>query len=254
MGRLFAHLFSEAGYPVSIGDDQDGPVNWEKHAQNDVVILAVPLGAVKQVVRHLGPFTKPDGLVIDISSLKQAPVEAMMQYCQGEVIGCHPLFGPSVESLDRQTIFLSSVRSTRWIEWLRSFFEEQGARLVDIDPEEHDRLMATVQSLRHLVLICFGRSLMKLKFDLATNLPISGEWFPLLVEMMNRQFQQPAELYTDMALENPWFSNVADIFYEQVEELIQEFRSVDRSDLIHITNETASYFSSVISKDNRSKP
>ena len=247
MGRLFARLFSEAGYQVSISDEQNGPIDWEKPAQNDVVILAVPLAAVEEAVRLLGPFTKPDGLVIDISSLKQAPVAAMEQYCRGEVIGCHPLFGPSVESLKGHTIFLSPVRSDHWIGWIRSFFAEQGARLVDIDPEEHDKLMATVQSLRHLMLICFGRSLMKLQFDLTANLPTSGKWFPLLLEMLNRQFEQPAELYTDIAMQNPWFPNVAATFHRVVEELIEKYQSSDRSDLIDMINETASYLAAVTS-------
>jgi prephenate dehydrogenase len=253
MGRLFARLFSEAGYAVSISDEQNGPIDWEKPAQNDVVILAVPLGAVEEAVRLLGPFTKPEGLVIDISSLKQAPVAAMEQYCRGEVIGCHPLFGPSVESLKGHTIFLSPVRSTQWIGWIRSFFEEQGARLVDIEPEEHDKLMATVQSLRHFMLICFARSLMKIQFDPTPNLPTSGKWFPLLLEMLNRQFEQPAELYTDIAMRNPWFPDVAATFQGEVNELIQKYRSADRSDLIDIINEAASYFGAVTSENSHPK-
>jgi prephenate dehydrogenase len=239
MGRLFARLFNEAAYPVSIYDLRDGPIDWEKAARHDVVMLAVPMDAVEDVARNLGPYTKPDGLVTDISSLKQAPVESMLRHCRGEIVGCHPLFGPAVETLKGHPIFVSPVRSNLWKEWLGSFFEDQGALVVDIDPIEHDKLMAVVQALRHFILLCFGKSLMKLDFDLAADLPVSGRWFTQLTSMMTHQLHQPPELYADMAVKNPWVRHTIEAFKEGMDELLRYYRSGDRDALAGCIKEIA---------------
>ncbi|MBF0531148.1 MAG: prephenate dehydrogenase/arogenate dehydrogenase family protein, partial [Deltaproteobacteria bacterium] len=96
MGGLMVRLFSQAGYGIRIGDVKSGPIHWEDIAQSQVIILAVPVTAIDQVMSELGPLTRPDGVIIDICSLKEAPLKSMLAHAQGEVIGSHPLFGPSV--------------------------------------------------------------------------------------------------------------------------------------------------------------
>ena len=40
-----------------------------------------------------------NALIMDLTSLKKEPVEAMLKYSEAEVIGIHPLFGPRERSL-----------------------------------------------------------------------------------------------------------------------------------------------------------
>jgi len=248
MGRAMARFFTEAGYPVEVADTVDGPISWESIAANDVILLAVPIPAVEGVIRELGPFTRENGLVMDIASIKDAPVKAMLQHCRGEVVGTHPLFGPSTASLDKQVVFVCPARSNQWIDWLKVFLADQGARVVEIEPDEHDRLMGTVQVLRHMLLLCLGRSLMSLDFDLAADLPSSGPWFGQLVEMLRHQMDQSPELYADIALHNPATPEVADHFLQAVQEITASYLSKDRTNMIRIMNEVSSYMSAASSR------
>ncbi|MBM3302833.1 MAG: prephenate dehydrogenase/arogenate dehydrogenase family protein, partial [Deltaproteobacteria bacterium] len=155
MGRLLHRLLEKDGYRVHVADTKSGPISWEQVGQCDVVLLAVPIPHMEDVIVKLGPHTRHDGAVIDIASVKERPVNAMLRHCNGEVIGSHPLFGPAVNVVEGQVLFVCSGGSTRWIHWYRSFWQDQGANVVEIDPANHDRLMASVQVLRHLMLWCF---------------------------------------------------------------------------------------------------
>ena len=244
MGSLMGRFLADAGYPVKALDRLEGTVSWDALADSDVTILAVPIPTLDDVLKELGSFTREDGVVIDIASVKERPIQSMLRYCRGEVIGTHPLFGPTVGTLRDQTVFVCPARGNRWVGWLTSWLKEQKAAVVEIDPAEHDRLMAEVQVLRHLLLLCFGRTLMKREFDLTENLPISGRWFSALVAMLSRQLEQPPELYADIAMHNPAARDVVVSFVESVVSASALYSSEDRSGLIDFMNEVSSYLQS----------
>jgi prephenate dehydrogenase len=244
MGAMMNRFLSDAGYSVSLIDTVDGPISWELVAEHEVIFLSVPISAVDGVAREIGPLSRKDGVVIDIASLKVGPIKSMLRHCRGEVIGSHPLFGPRFDSMADQIVFVCPARSSRWINWYRAFLEEQRVRVVDIDPKQHDRLMATVQVLRHLMLFCFGRSLMELDYDPSADLPISGQWFSQLVELLDRQLDQPAELYSELSFNNPMTATVVDSFLNSVQEVCSSYKSGDSENLLPLINQLSSYFSS----------
>lgn len=249
MGKLMARFFVEAGYPVRIADSMTGSVDWQSIARNDVVLLAVPIPELEGVVRNIGPHTPESGVVIDIASLKDAPVRAMLAYCRGEVIGSHPLFGPSTASLEGQLFFLCPAKSTRWIVWLKAFLADRGAEIAEIDPLRHDRLMGTVQVLRHMLLFTFGRTLMDLDFDLASELKLSGPLFSQLAGLLSRQVEQSPDLFANLAIHNPTTDEVSHHFLAAAREIGQSYGSGDVSHLVRVIEEVSSHFRSHIPTD-----
>ena len=241
MGALMSAAFREAGYKVTVADSREGTIVWEQIAQHDVILLAVPISAIDGVMRVLGPLTREDGLVVDIGSLKEAPMRSMLEHCRGEVIGTHPLFGPATSSFKDQLVFLCPAKSTRWIAWFRAFLEDRGARVTDIDPVQHDRLMGTVQVLRHMLVFCFGRSLMRLGYDISSDLAFSGPWFAQLMDMVRNQVTENPDLYAELAFPNPAMDEVIACFAREVDAMCSAYRSRDRADLIAKINELASY-------------
>jgi prephenate dehydrogenase len=117
--------------------------------------------------------------------------------------------------------------------------------VVQIDPQRHDWLMAHVQVLRHFLLICLGRTLMRQGFDLDVDLPVSGPWFNILTEMLSHQLEQPASLYTKMAVHNPMGRSVLAGFSENLEEVLKALRSGDEGSLTAIVEEVGSYMRSI---------
>jgi prephenate dehydrogenase len=234
-------LFVDAGYRVEVADKAAGPIAYESIAKHDVIVLAVPIPAVEELMQALGPFTRPDGVIIDIASVKQAPVQAMLRHARGEVIGSHPLFGPDTPSLQDQIVFVCPARTKKWIVWFRHFLEQQGARVVEIEPEVHDRLMAVVQVFRHMLLFCFGQTLMNMDFDLQSHLPLSGPWFSQLTEMLSCQLKQRPELYAELAAHNPATSHVVENFLKAAQEIAASYKSSNSSGLITIIDDLSKY-------------
>ncbi len=251
MGRMMERFFSRAGYPVLIADVRDGPIDWESVAANDAILLSVPISRMESVVRELGPFTREQGVVIDIASLKQEPVRAARKHCKGEVIGCHPLFGPTFDLMKDQVVFLCPGESPRWIGWFRSFLKDLGAVIVEISPEDHDKLMGPVQALRHILMLSFGMSLMRLEYDVEKSLPVSGMWFAQLVSLLSRQLEQSADLYAELGFQNPAAGEVIQAFSSSVDEICSVYMSKDREELQRIMSELSSHFGSVPSPDTR---
>jgi len=232
MGSLWTEVLTRSGYRVEVIDPKSGPVTWERLSDSQVVFVAVPIPLMDRVIRELGPHTRPGGVVIDLCSVKAGPVKSMLDHCRGEVIGAHPLFGPAVGSLENQTFFICPARSQRWLGWLRRFARDQGLKPVEIEPGAHDRLMAVVQVLRHLLVFTFGLSLRNLDFDLASQGRSFGPWFSQLVAQAENQAAQGAELFVDLARFNPAVGEVCRAYEAAARTLTQAYGSPDRSALL----------------------
>src|SRR5208337_4995691 len=96
MGRIFAELFRQQGYRVLVSGRRQGPDIPAMTAQCQVIIVSVPIGITVEIIERIGPLMEEDALLMDLTSLKTEPVQAMLRSSQAEVIGLHPLFGPGV--------------------------------------------------------------------------------------------------------------------------------------------------------------
>jgi prephenate dehydrogenase len=159
MGKWFASFFEQEGYTVQISGRRTGLNPRQMAAACPVVIVSVPIAATNAVIREVGPSLPGDSLLMDLTSLKEAPVRAMLETSVSEVIGLHPLFGPQVASLNGQNMAVCPARGKRWLPWLKDIMEKNGARLVETTPEEHDKMMALVQGLNHLTAVVIGLTL-----------------------------------------------------------------------------------------------
>jgi len=241
MGRWLEARLSEAGHRVLIADACLGPTPREMVQASDVLILSVPVPQVEAVMAEVGPFTRPDGLVMDIASLKQGPVGSMLAHARGEVIGTHPLCGPAAPSLQGQLVFFHPARSSHWLKWALEFWRQGGARVVEMEPREHDRLMARVQTLRHVLLFAWGRALMRLDFQVGPELDLAGPWFQTLFDLLAQQSQQPAELYADLALHNPAGPAAVQALQDSLQEMADCLRGGDGEAVAGLFREVSRY-------------
>lgn len=178
-------------------------------------------------------------------------MRSMIRHARGEVIGSHPLFGPAVSSFKDQLVFVCPAKSASWMGWFKTFLENRGACVKEIDPVEHDRLMGTVQVLRHLLVFCFGRSLMRLAYDMSSDLAFSGPWFSQLVDMVRNQVSENPDLYAELAFPNPVTDEVISRFAEEVQVMCAAYLSRDRTALIDKINELGAYVNPVSADSDR---
>jgi len=218
MGRWFARFFTQEDHPVFVSGRSRGPSLSEMAGACSLVIVSVPIGVTCDVIRKVGPFMKEDSLLMDLTSLKAEPMRAMLESSVSEVIGLHPLFGPSQPSLAGQNIALCPGRGKNWLPRVRKLLEEKEARIVETTPERHDEIMATVQGINHLDTIILGLFLQEVGLDPAILERFSTPILRTKMEIIQKVFSHPA-LYAEIIALNPYLRRMIDLYQRTFAEM-----------------------------------
>ena len=203
MGRWFQRFFVDQGLEVLSADLDTPKTPQEVAAQADVVMLSVPIPQVVPIIQDIGPHLLPHAALMDITSVKQRPVDAMLKAFAGEVVGTHPLFGPQEKSIAGRTVVLCPGRGERWLQWLKDLLDGAGARVKVTSATEHDRMMAVVQGLPHFVLIALEKSIRQLGVSPQDLEDYSTPTFATLHQLATRLLSQDAQLYACIQVANP---------------------------------------------------
>ena len=124
-----------------------------------VVIPSIPAQYFEEFFAEHGAMVNPDALVIDVCSVKVAPLAVLEKYLPStcQLIGTHPMFGPASirknEGLAGLKCAYIPVRVDDTIAAaLREFLEQTiGLRLITTTAAQHDKDMAYVQGLSHYI-------------------------------------------------------------------------------------------------------
>lgn len=200
MGKLFSRLFTLSGYQVESLEANEWQTKSPTIFDNaGMVIISVPIHLTVEVIKKL-PALPENCLLVDLASIKKAPLEAMLKAHNGPVLGLHPMFGPDVPSLAKQVVAYCEGRDRPAFEWLLEQLLVWGARIEAITAEEHDKNMSFIQALRHFTTFAYGQHLAKEKVDLASLLRLSSPIYRLELAMIGRLFAQDPQLYADIIL------------------------------------------------------
>lgn len=244
MGRCLAELFGDLGHAVMIADLETRITPQEAAGVADVVVLSVPIDVTTDVIRQLGPWVRPDALLMDVTSIKGAPVQAMLESSRASVIGTHPLFGPSVHSLQGQRVVLCPARADVWLDWLKQMFHARGLMMVETTPEAHDRAMAIVQVLVHFSTEVMGKTLVKLGVAIERTIEFTSPIYLMELLMTARHFAQSPDLYASIQMSNPATPEVTDAFIRSAEELRGIAARQDRAAFAEAYREVRTLFGS----------
>lgn len=203
IGKWFADFFQKQGYAVHVAGRNTG-LQWEILArQCTVVLISVPISATCETIRQVGKHLGKEKALMDLTSLKAEPVKTMMESSRAEVVGLHPLFGPDAPSLEGQNIVVCPARGEKWLSWIREILGKNGARLQEVTPEKHDKMMAYVQGLPHLTTILMGALIREGGTDLDELEKYSTPVFRARMAMVDKVFRINPRLYAEILAWNP---------------------------------------------------
>lgn len=229
MGRCLAELFGDLGHAVMVADLDTTLTPDEAASVADVVVISVPIDVTVEVIRRLGPRVRPNALLMDVTSVKTEPMRAMMECSAASVVGTHPLFGPTVHSLQGQRVVLTPGRGDDWLAWLKTMLRARGLQLVETTPEQHDRVMAVVQVLTHFSTEVLGHALSSLGTPLEETLRFMSPIYLMEVLLTARHFAQSPELYAAIQTGNPETERVTEAFVRSAQELRWVLQRRDRT-------------------------
>jgi len=222
MGQAFAKLFESRGINVLEAD-----INTKLRAEDiikkaDITIFSVPISVTESLIKELAPQAKSKSLITDFTAIKSNSVSTMLESAPSscEVLGLHPIFGPSVVSdLSKQVFAACLSRPGELTKFLLSFFRDEGAIIKETTPEEHDRMMSMVQGLTHLSAIATAIALKNLGFNLEESFEFSSPIYRLRLNMIGRILSQSPQLYAEIAVDNPLTAKTINAYQDAISKL-----------------------------------
>ena len=241
LGRLFGQMFGLSGYRVETLEQGDWPRADEILADAGLVMVAVPIDITCQIIDRLGKLPA-DCLLVDVTSVKAAPLEHMLAVHQGPVLGLHPMFGPDVASLAKQVIVCCQGRDPAASQWLLDQMTIWGARLQQVEAKAHDEAMTLIQALRHFATFAYGWHLSREQANIDRLLALSSPIYRLELAMVGRLFAQDPHLYADIILSSP--QNLAMIrrYYQNFGEALGLLERGDRAGFIEAFSQVSGFF------------
>ncbi|UMA64769.1 prephenate/arogenate dehydrogenase family protein [Roseivivax marinus] len=135
----------------------------EAVADADLVVLAVPVGAMASVAAEIAPHLKPGATVTDVGSVKRRVIDDVAPHLPEGVhfVPGHPLAG--TEHSGPESGF-ATLFENRWcllvpVEGtdadatarLRAYWEGMGAKVDEMDADHHDLVLAVTSHTPHLI-------------------------------------------------------------------------------------------------------
>lgn len=180
-----------------------------------IVILCVPISAMRATLQAVAPLLAPGTLVADVCSVKVLPVQWMTELLPDgvDILATHPMFGPdsAATSLKGHKIVLCPQRvdSARYLK-IKTWLQGKGLIILETTADEHDRQIAVSLALTHFI----GRSLSEFG---ATPLPIDTEGYKRLLHILGVVTNDTWQLFQDMNRYNPYAKEKRELFLQALQ-------------------------------------
>ncbi|KAF1689537.1 prephenate dehydrogenase [Pseudoxanthomonas taiwanensis] len=194
--------------------DPDSDTPGRLLAEADVLLFTAPIRHTPALIGHyrrLSAGREAGRLWLDVTSLKQAPVAAMLA-SRAEVVGLHPMSAPpKAPTLKGRVVVVCEARLERWRPWLEQLLEALQGQYVRTAPEHHDRVMALVQALVHAAHLGQAGVLRSFAGELGgpqALLPFRSVGFEMDAAVIARILAMNPQIYEDIQFENPHVARV----------------------------------------------
>lgn len=247
MGQWFASFLVKDGKEVVItGKNQrklleasqqlgvETATNVEAVKKADVILLSVPIDGFETVVKQISPYIRPEQITIDITSIKQSPVEIMHKHIkQGVTLGVHPMFGAGAKDITNQNFVLTPTNKDERVlaQKVREYLEARGARVTLMTPRQHDEMMSVILGLSHFIAIVSADTLLSLnKLNLLRA--ISGSTYKLWLTLVESVIAEDPEFCASLQMNLPGGEKVKKLFQSRLEDWTDLVENKDRKEFV----------------------
>ena len=214
MGSWFAELMERQGFTVLRSDLGTELTPQEMTVRCDVVVVSVPIAETLKVIREIGPLLPESGLLMDLTSVKKAPLEAMLGHSAAQVVGLHPLLGPEAGFNSGGRVVVCRGRGESGFSWITHVLQKSGLTPVYLDAEEHDRMMGLIQGANHFSTLALALAVNRSGFEVSNLSRCATETFRERLERIKFMMEQPVELFGSLLMDNPAAAEFSEQYLE----------------------------------------
>jgi prephenate dehydrogenase len=250
MGKWFANYFHKMGFKVK-GFDTNNEIK-EKFIikanslvsailQIDYVLLCTPTKNTPEIIRLISKEMKRGSYLIEISSQKSKTAQTLLKTpSKINPICIHPMFGPGAKNMKSKNIILIPIKDAKSeLSVTRALFPQ--AEFDTIDATEHDKKIAVILGLTHLINVVFANILAK-DDKISLTEKMSGTTFKAQKIITESILTESPELI-DTILSNPELRRYAEELWRDIGRLLtatQEGKSEDVIEYIKSSQERIS--------------
>ena len=224
-GRWLQRFFNDRMGLDVIGCDPADPAAMDEVElvhRADVLVFSAPIRHTCDLIQRyveLADGSESGKLWLDITSIKAAPVAAMLQ-SRAEVAGLHPMTAPpKAPTLKGRVMVVCEARLEHWRPWLQALLRSLEAECVQSSPEQHDRIMALVQAMvhaSHLAQAGVLRGQAPHVGHLAALLPFRSASFEMDAAIIARILSLNPAIYEDIQFGNPYARETLEAMGRQI--------------------------------------
>jgi len=226
MGRWLQRFLSEQGFvALALDPAASQEENDRAHAAfqtAELIICSTPPAKTAELYA-IWSTRPPSGLVVDIASIKSPLIESIrsLQHSGARVGSVHPVFGPAtdlVQGVDVVVCDTSDVEASMKTEQL---FSRATFRILHMQLEEHDRVMADLLSMSHAAAIAVALALP------SPAHPVSSPAFNALKNLAASVVRESPEVYYEIQVMNPYSAGALRRLRDSVDRVIDAVSARD---------------------------
>jgi len=232
MGKWLKKHLEHLGFSVEGFDERRGDYP-SIITRADLIVVSVPVGVTAEVIKFVVKHMRKDTALMEISSLKSGIHEEMIEASKKgfNALSVHPMFGPSVTSLEEKTVGVIPVSDIE-SEAIQTKALFPMASIVQVEPEKHDRLMSLILSLPYLVNLALAGTMME--EDLALMRKLSGTSFALQYTLLQSVAAESTSLVHALLSENSFLGESSEKFIKKFTEIVQKKGSTEEFEKLHL--------------------
>ena len=242
MGTWMSNFFEKNGFEVT-GFDPENPIPKSiKKAESlisailnvEYVLLSTPTKKTPEIIRLIAKEMKRDSFLIDITSQKSKTAIALGKIPAKVTPVCiHPMFGPGAKGVKNQNIISIPIKDgKKELDVAKSLFPD--ADFVTIDSNAHDKKIAIILGLTHLINIAFANILAKDDTILLTQ-KMAGTTFKAQKIIAESILTESTELI-ETILSNPEIRRVAEEFWRDIGLLLTSAQEGKTDEIVSYIN------------------
>jgi len=244
MGEWFVKYFADEGFEVT-GYDSENKIPGKNTIVSeslvggilkaDYVVLCTPTRRTPEIIRLIAKEMKRGTYLIEISSEKSKVVSSLSKMpAKINPICIHPMFGPGIKTIKGKNIISVPIRDAKKeLTVAKTLFE--GANFVTIDAAEHDKKIAVILGLTHLMNLVFANIISK---DEKMNLTekMSGTTFRVQKTLAESIMTESPELI-ETIIANPEIRRVAEELWKDIGRLLTSVQESKTEEVIEYIKE-----------------
>ncbi len=244
MGQWFTKYFASKNFEVT-GYDSENNVSGKDIIVSeslvggilkaDYVILCTPTRRTPEIIRLIAKEMKRGTYLIEISSEKSKVASSLSKMpVKINPICIHPMFGPGIKTIKGQNIISVPIKDAKKeLTVAKSLFE--GANFVTIDAVEHDKKIAVILGLTHLMNLVFAKIISKDEKMMLTE-KMSGTTFRVQKTLAEGIMTESPELI-ETIIANPEIRKFAEELWKDIGRLLTAVQESKTEEVVNYIRE-----------------